>query len=199
MGLGATVRNWFSSYLSNRDQIVKIGNSVSKSCCVQQGVPLLASTLFNLYLEPLCEIFRNSGILFHLYADDTQIYFKVLSPDDVALLALTLTKIHTWLASNYLKPNLSKTEFLLISPTKANIPVQEWLASLPALGGCPSTVQCAKSLGFTLDSCLNLQSHVATMAKRVCHQLRQLRGVRQLIPEHDMKTVSQLLVLLRLD
>ena len=76
MGCGGTVLNWFTSYLSNRSQVVKIGNSVSKTGKRQQVVSqgsILAPTVFNLCLEPLCEILRNAGILVYLYADDTQI------------------------------------------------------------------------------------------------------------------------------
>ena len=76
---------WFSSFLENRSQTVKLGSFTSEkrtvSCGVPQGSPL-SPVLFNIYLRPLFEIISSQKLLYHSYADDTQLYFRICNKKD---------------------------------------------------------------------------------------------------------------------
>ena len=53
----------------------------------------------------------------HLYADDTEIFFSFYAPDflsNITYLLNALQHISSWMTSNLLTLNTSKTEFLLI-------------------------------------------------------------------------------------
>ena len=68
---------WFSSYLQNRHQSVKIKDTFLDKVTLTYGVPqgsVLGPVLFTLYTTPLSAIISSFDINHHLYADDTQIY-----------------------------------------------------------------------------------------------------------------------------
>ena len=96
---------------------MKLGSLASEkrtvSCGVPQGSPL-SPVLFNIYLRPLFEIISNQKLLYHSYADDTQLYFRICNKKDHSLgLEKSLSLIDNWMTSSYLKLNGSKTELLL--------------------------------------------------------------------------------------
>ena len=78
-GVDGTVLMWIKSYLTNRRQKVKLGNSFSDAFSLPYGVPqgsVLGPLLFTLYTTPLSHIISSFNVTHHLYADDTQIYFS---------------------------------------------------------------------------------------------------------------------------
>jgi hypothetical protein len=118
-GIKGKVLEWIGSYLKNRTQTVKINTSQSSEHANNYGVPqgsVLGPLLFSLYTAPLGKIIESSGLNFHLYADDTQLYFsfdaKVQQSvdDSLTMLKMCMDRIGIWMATNYLKLNNDKTE-----------------------------------------------------------------------------------------
>ena len=119
-GLDGTVLSWIKSYLSNRKQKIKIGDSFSEAVILPFGVPqgsVLGPLLFTLYTSPLSQVISKFNVTHHLYADDTQIYLAVDSRNfDSSMEELTecLKSVQERIDGVKLKLNPEKTEFIII-------------------------------------------------------------------------------------
>ena len=89
-GITGTVLQWFHSYLTVRSQFVEINDTKSSVRDLTVDVPqgsVLGPILYLLYTAPLAEIIRSHGLVYHFYADDTQLYISFKDCDvDVARL-----------------------------------------------------------------------------------------------------------------
>ena len=124
---------WIKSYLTNRRQKVKLGNSFSDAFSLPYGVPqgsVLDPLLFTLYTTPLSQIISSFSVTHHFYANDTQIY---LAPDsrnfdsNNAEFIECLIFVQKWMDGVRLKLNPEKTEFTVIGDRQVkeqNFPTQ---------------------------------------------------------------------------
>ena len=79
LGTTGTVLQWFHSHLTGRAQFVEINDTKSSVRDLTVGVPqgsVLGPILYLLYTGPLAEIIRSHGLVYHFYADDTQLYIS---------------------------------------------------------------------------------------------------------------------------
>ena len=117
-GITGDAHLWLQSYLSERKQFITIKGErsqvVSKTCDVPQG-SVLGPTLYEDYTSvPVGEICRKHQVLYHIYADDKQIYLPFLPENMESALARLeecVMDIRKWMATNWLQFNDSKTEF----------------------------------------------------------------------------------------
>ncbi len=86
IGVSNSTLSWFSNYLFNRSQYVKIDQQLSVPLTINKGVPqgsVLASTLFSIYINNISQVICSQKTYIHLYADDTILYVVGLSYDEV--------------------------------------------------------------------------------------------------------------------
>ena len=116
----------------------RISNLFKLSFRFPQG-SVLGPLLFSLYMTPLGQVIRKyTGVKYHFYADDTQLFIH-LSPDDslksLDRLKSCLNDIQVWMSENKLKLNPDKTEFIVFGAKDR----YKWLSdSFPVniLGNC---------------------------------------------------------------
>jgi len=114
-GIRGSALEWFESYLCNRMQFVSIGNTNSDKKYIPMGVPqgsVLGPLLFLLYLNDLPNC---SEILdFHLFADDTNLFFSSKSLSNIEITAKNeLENVHKWLCCNQLSLNIDKSNYVM--------------------------------------------------------------------------------------
>ena len=107
---------WFTSYLSNRRQLVEIDGTRSDCISVPYGSPqgaILSPLLFTIFVADLPRWVRSSKI--SGYADDTCSYVSHRDLDQaLVLLQEDAHNILKFMASNYLVANPSKTGLLVM-------------------------------------------------------------------------------------
>ena len=119
IGISGTVLDWFISYITNRFYQISIKSLISKPRKITHGVPqgsVIGPILLNIYLLPLFNIIdKYPTIYYHSYADDMQLYCRLIDPsNDIHLLNNCITDIHNCLTNNSLSLNCLKTEALHI-------------------------------------------------------------------------------------
>ena len=114
-GVGGLELDWFTSYLPNRKQIIKVGTATSDMASVNFDVPqgsILGPLLFTLYINSLPLIVSNCKV--NLYADDTALFYAGKSVDDIGeKLTADIGKVAVWIEESRLTLNASETKAML--------------------------------------------------------------------------------------
>jgi len=95
-GIGGEILKWVENWLSERKQRVVLGGEFSEWRDILSGVPqgsVLGPLLFIIYINDIDDHI-NSRLL--KFADDTKIYFKVNSPENIERLREDLCKLVSW-------------------------------------------------------------------------------------------------------
>jgi hypothetical protein len=169
---------WFTSYLNNRKQYVKINSSFSSVKSVDTGVPqgsVSGPVLFLLYINDLpCVSNLFSTILF---ADDTTLSLSDVNYSDLITSTNTeLNKVKQWTVSNRLSLNVDKTFAIMFSNRPYN--------PQPVLFGNETVAQCSqgKFLGVTIDSRLTFGFHISTICKKLAKSVGIVNKLKNCVP-----------------
>ena len=119
-GIRSTPLNWFESYLSHRQQYVKISQQISDCKTVKCSVPqgsVLGPLLFLIYIDDIA--FTNKKISFHLVADDMCLFYSSKDYNQLETDVNTaLENIGNWLMANKLTLNIKKSNLILFDTRK---------------------------------------------------------------------------------
>ena len=206
VGVTDKALQWFKSYLSDRNQHVRVRGHSSSSFPLGCGVPqgsVLGPVLFTLYTTPLGDVVRKHGVDFHLYADDTQIYMT-LDPGHIATQEAAIRKlqrcvesISVWMTDNKLKLNQDKSEVLMFGTPKQ---LSKMSLSCVEIGDSRvSVANQAKNLGVVMDGNLSMGPHVSSVCKSAHYHLRNLTQIRPYIDQITAERITHAFVTSRLD
>ena len=179
LGINGKERAWFTSYLTDRRQLVMYNGTLSEPQAVVSGVPqgsILGPVLFTIYINDLPSHIQTAQVL--LYADDTVIFHSSADTKELKrVLQQDLNYLQIWARENRLSIHPIKTEAVLFG-THQRIAVNNEL-NLVLGNACVKRVQHYKYLGITLDANLNFHEHVDRLHCKLSSRLGALRRTRK--------------------
>ena len=168
-GIRGPLLKWILDYLSGREQRVVLDGTTSDPTPVTSGVPqgsILGPLLFNIFMNSISElpISQKSNLI--LYADDILLYRPVSSATDAELLQKDVNLVLSWMKSNGLTPNYSKTQFLPITRSR-KAPTIYVLINGERIQPCNSV----KYLGVTISANLSWSQHISLTCRKAKQHL----------------------------
>jgi hypothetical protein len=203
-GITGNSLSWLSSYLSNRSQLVRIGQSASSLTFLTSGVPqgsVLGPILFSLYVSPIGHIVSNHGIDHQQYADDTQLYISLSARNylsGITKLETCLTFLNSWFCLNGLCLNPTKSDAILFG-THQRLSRFPPVPNVNIAGSVVKLSDKITTLGVTLDSTLTFKQHVSTVCKSANYHLRALKHIRPVLTDEMAMSIAVALIQSRLD
>ncbi|CAH0559663.1 unnamed protein product [Brassicogethes aeneus] len=194
IGFGYTSVIFLKMYLSDRQQCVRIKNNISTPVEIKCGVPqgsILGPLLFAIYTSQLVKCIKNCN--FHLYADDTQLYFPFKCEDLCEITGIInkdLENLSLESSAHSLQINPQKSKVIVFSK-RGNVPS----ISLTINGQKIEQVNKAKNLGVIFDSNLRFSEHVSNCVKKAFYNLKNIYSQRHLLNTNIKKLVCDSMVL----
>jgi hypothetical protein len=165
-----TIR-WMHSFLSNRQQRVKIGSTVSQWTTLTGGMP--QGTWFGPYvflmliddLQPMLDTFK--------FVDDVTLCEVVADPS-ISQMQVAARQIVDWSSQNLMNINTKKTKEMLLGSILSNSP--------PLILLNDSTVERVTSfklLGLTITNNLNWEEHITNVCNKANKRLHYLKLLKR--------------------
>ena len=168
------------SYLLDRPQRVRIGNSFSDERSVNLGVgqgSMLGPILFLFYVNDLPNVTSLLNTI--LYADDTTIYLSSKNPNDtVPNVNDELTRVSGWFDANRISVNLEKTFVTLFSTRNTTN-----LENIFINGEIVKFAVQVRFLGVHLDPKLNFVNHINHICSKLSRTVGIMYKLRRNVPE----------------
>ena len=194
LGFSDTAVIWFKAYLTNRSQSVYVNGVVSDPQSIPFGIPqgsILGPLLFITYINDLPSVVTNWDI--QLYPGDTLLFYNSSSIEDIeSCLSADLSNI-SWLASNFLFLNYTKTKVMLLGTHQRLAKVNDFCVS--ANSATIGRVYRFKYLGLVLDTTLSWNNHIYHISSKISSRLGMLRKARKVIPRDACITLYNAMIL----
>ena len=132
-GFTDTVRQWSSSYLTDRTHHVSLSNHCSAFAPVHSGVPqgsVLGPMLFTMFIKPLSAIIDSHSTIHHSFADGLQLQMSSPPGRIIELLysmQSCISSVKAWATANMPKLDDSKTKLMFVTSKRTkhlhNLPI----------------------------------------------------------------------------
>lgn len=164
LGVRGGLLQWIESFLTNRQQCVRVGSAISSSADVVSGVPqgsVLGPVLFLCYINDLPNVVQ--GIV-KIFADDTKIFSEALTEDHCQKLQTDLDNLCDWSREWKLSFNATKCKVLHIGHKNEQFryTMQDTDGNFVNI----TSVTSEKDLGVTFDCDLNFNQHITNIVNK---------------------------------
>ena len=137
---------------------------------------------FPRYTSPIGKICEKHGVMYHLYADDTQLYvvFDLDKADEAkAKLEACIEELRQWLLNNKLKLNDEKTEYVLIGTPHFSRNAPDFISTIQVGTEIIKASPKARNIGAIVDSNLNMEGHISSITSACYLHLRSIGSIRK--------------------
>ena len=186
--------SWVVGYLTDRKQMVKTENDESGWESMQYGVPqgsVLGPLLFSLVIHDIRKCIKYGN--YHLYADDTQIYYHFKLSKFKETITNTnndLENIAQYSERNCLNINAGKSKYIIIGSKKHLQELAKLDMEQVEING--NIIECdteATNLGVIFDEKFTWEKHVSSVIRKAYGKLRQFYSLRKSL---SVKTKTRL-------
>ena len=194
-GVRGQTNNLFKSYLSNRKQFVKIGNSESSHLSINCGVPqgsVLGPLLFLIYINDIANLSPLGNI--RLFADDTNVFVEHENLEQLYENAkIILEYLYQWFKDNKLTVNAKKSSFTIFTTShirnNTNFP-----DSIAVNNESIFISNSTKYLGITIDQELSWKDHVQELCNGLKGMFSVFYNIRAYLTIDHIKTIYYALI-----
>ena len=187
MNVSSALILWVHDFLTNRQQYVKIGDTLSTVAITNTGAPqgcVSSPILFSIYTANCKPIGKTSHDILVKYADD-KCLLGLINNNDYMKFEQEVQALAAWCEENYLDLNTKKTKELVIDFRKnARTP-----NALKINGGNVELVTSYKYLGITITDKLDWKNQCDQLTKKGSQRLYFMKNLRSF---HVDKTIMKL-------
>ena len=189
-GMTNQASSLLESYLSDREQRMKIGQTTSSWQNIQKGVPqgsILGPILFNVFINDIF-YFIKIGMLTN-YADDNTISVCFRSLEQgISTLTDETTVAISWFDNNLMQANPSKFQAIFLGCKEEQI-------SLTVEGKQIAAVDSVKLLGVNLDNKLTFTSHIQELCQKAARQVNVIRRLSKFLDTKSKLAIFRCFIL----
>jgi len=171
LGVPQVLIRWLHSFMSNRQQRVKIGEIVSEWASPNGGMP--QGTWFGVYIFLTLINDLKSEINLHKFVDDCTLS-ETLSRFGSSMMQHEVDKLNDWSKANHMNINTKKTKEMIIGNIKKEFP-----PSLRLNDNEIERVSVYKLLGLYVNDNLTWNDHVSSICTKSAQRLHFLKLLKR--------------------
>ncbi|KAL0151452.1 hypothetical protein M9458_053238, partial [Cirrhinus mrigala] len=175
LSVPSSICQWITSFLTDRQQLVRLGKFTSSSRTTNTGAPqgcVLSPLLFSLYTNDCTS--KDPSVKLLKFADDTTVIGLIRDSDESAY-RQEVKELAVWCSHNNLELNKLKTVEMIVD-FRRNPPA---LSSLTIMDSTVATVEKFKFLGCFISQDLKWVTHIDSIVKKAQQRLYFLRQLKK--------------------
>jgi hypothetical protein len=185
-GCSESACSFILSYLTNRQQRVKIDNKHSSWLKLQRGVPqgsIIGPILFNIFLNDLFYMITDVDVF--NYADDNTLSFQHSNASILkSKLELSSEICINWFLNNNMKANPNKFQAICFNKFGKS-PISHFHIA----GEDIIPEETVKLLGITFDNKLSFNPHISNLCKKASRQTNALHRISKYLDKDSRKNI----------
>ncbi len=184
LSVPTSVCQWINSFLTDRQQLVRLGKFSSSTRTTSTGAPqgcVLSPLLFSLYTNDCTS--KDPSVKLLKFADDTTLIGLIQDGDESAY-RQEVKELAVWCSLNNLELNTLKTVEMIVD-FRRNPPA---LPPLTIMNSTVTAVESFRFLGTTISQDLKWDNHIDSIVKKAQQRLYFLRQLRKFnLPQELLK------------